>query len=89
MLCWVFGSSFSETHETAAQLKILAECPEKLWVCLEEQSYLKAAQHYLLAQHIYSQLGLSGRGKGRVSSAVVQKLWQSVANFKDTIMEVS
>lgn len=74
----------------AAQLKILSECPERLWVCLEKQSYLKAAQHFLLARHIYSQLGLGvgGHGKGRGSSSVVQKLWQSVSGFKETILEV-
>ncbi len=75
----------------AAQLKILVECPERLWVCLEGRSYLKAAQHYLLARHIYSQLGLGlgGRGKGCGSGGVVQKLWQSVSGFKDTILEVN
>ena len=61
-------------------------------MCLEGQSYLKAAQHFLLARHIYSQLGLGlglgGRGKGRGSGGVVQKLWQSISGFKDIILEV-
>ena len=74
----------------ATQLKLLAECPEKVWVCLEAQRYLEAAQHFLLARHIYSQLGLGvgGSTKGAVSPGVVQKLWQSVSCFKETILEV-
>lgn len=68
----------------AAQLKLLADAPEKIWRCLEGQSYLKAAQYFLLSRHIFSRLELGG-----ASSAVVKRLWHSVSNFKETIMEVS
>ena len=65
-------------------------------MCLESWNYLRAAQHYLLARHVYSQLGrggggVAGGGAGgskQVSSGTVQKLWQSVAPFKETILEV-
>ena len=74
-------------HCAAAQLKLLSECPERMWVCLEQRGYLSAAQHYLLARHVYSQLGLSvGSSK---AGARVQRLWQPLANFKETILEVS
>ena len=74
---------FSKSHEVAAQLKLLADAPEKIWQCLEDQSYLQAAQYFLLSRHIFSRLELSGAG-----SDVVKKLWHSVSSFKDTIMEV-
>lgn len=75
----------------AAQLKLLADCPEKVWVCLEGRCYLQAAKHYLLARHIYSQLGVRGGGRGGGgdgTSGVVQKLWRSISCFKDIILDV-
>ena len=78
------------SHEAAAQLKLLAKAPEHVWVCLERCGYLEAAQHFLLARHIYSQLGL-GAGmtpRGTVSIKVVQKMWELVAHFKEAILEV-
>lgn len=75
---------FSKSHEVAAQLKLLADAPERIWQCLEDQSYLQAAQYFLLSRHIFSHLELSG-----VGSDVVKKLWHSVSSFKDTTMEVS
>ena len=80
----LYYTTFSKSHEVAAQLKLLADAPEKIWQCLEEQSYLRAAQYFLLSRHIFSHLELSGAG-----SDVVKKLWHSVSSFKDTIMEVS
>lgn len=74
---------FSKDHEVAAQMKLLADAPEQIWQCLEGQSYLKAAQYFLLSRHIFSRLELSGAG-----SSVVKKLWHSVSSFKETIMEV-
>jgi hypothetical protein len=70
-------------------MKLLADCPERMWVCLEGRGYLEAAQHYLLARHVFSQLGLSMGVKGQATGAGVQKLWQPIANFKDTILEVT
>ena len=79
----IYCSTNSKSHEVAAQLKLLADAPEKIWQCLEDQSYLLAAQYFLLSRHIFSHLELSGAG-----SDVVKKLWHSVSSFKDTIMEV-
>lgn len=58
-------------------------------MCLEGRGYLEAAQHYLLARHVYSQLGLGVGGEGLGSgTAGVQKLWRPISGFKDTILEV-
>lgn len=84
----ILKSLLSDTHGVAAQLKLLADCPEKIWVCLEGRGYMQAAQHYLLARHVYSHLGLHAGGKGLGPGTRVQKLWQPIANFKDAILEV-
>ena len=84
LVCECLSCHFSKSHEVAAQMKLLADAPEKIWRCLEEQSYLKAAQYFLLSRHIFSRLELSGAG-----SSVVKRLWHSVSSFKETIMEVS
>ena len=75
---------YSKSHEVAAQLKLLADAPERIWQCLEDQRYLQAAQSFLLSRHLFSRLELSGAG-----SDVVKNLWHSVSSFKDTIMQVS
>ncbi len=61
---------------------------------LEENKYLEAAEIFLLARHVYSQLCVSmgvasGLTAGPVSTAGIQKMWQSVAGFKDIILEAS
>ena len=87
----------SASHEVALQMKLLSKTPEKIWLCLEQRSYLKAAQYYLLARHIHTQLELvvrsgndGGSGGNGVGSnlAMVEKLWHSVICFKDSILEV-
>ena len=79
----------SEDHSVAAQMKLLAESPEKIWLCLEGQEYLPAAHHYLLSRHIFSQLSVKlGRGNNR-DFTLIQRLWHSVACFKENILEVN
>ena len=81
----------SVSHEAAAQLKLLVNAPERVWVCLEGRGYLEAAQHFLLTRHIYSQLGL-GVGmapREKVSAGLVQKMWKLVSPFKEAILEAS
>jgi len=75
-------------------LKLLSAAPEQMWACLEQHSYLNAAQHFLLARHVYSQLGV-GVAAGPATKttartpAMLQEMWQSVAGFKEVILEVS
>ena len=82
----------SVAHEETAQLKFLFAAPEQIWACLERHGYLEAAQHFLLARHIYSQLGV-GVAAGPAPTmartpAMLQRMWQSVAGFKEVILEV-
>ncbi len=77
---------YSDDHAIAAQVKLLADAPENIWAYLEQHSYLSASLTYLLARHIFSQLTVKLGTKK--SFVLVQRLWHSVATFKDTIIQV-
>lgn len=72
----------NETHLIAAQMKLLGDAPEKMWLSLEGHRYLEATQLYLLARHTHSQLQLS-----LAKNTLVQRLWHTTASFKLTILE--
>ena len=58
----------------------------QVWVYLEEQSYLQAAECFLLARYVSCQLSLAVPPS---SSSTVDRLWHPIAAFKDTLLEVS
>ena len=74
----------------AAEIKLLMDSPELMWSAVDNGDYLTAAQVFLFARHIHTNLTLqanSGQGK-KLSSAfpIIERQWSSIMPFYDTIL---
>ncbi|CAG9791018.1 unnamed protein product [Diatraea saccharalis] len=80
-------------HSVAVQVKLLMEIPEKIWICIETDDFVKATQLFIIARHINTglqlQIGCKNAKPGMQSlQRLVQQQWNSVSNFNQTIIDV-
>ena len=85
------GDSFESTDlAAAAQIKLLMDSPEIMWSAVDNGDYLTAAQVFLFARHIHTNLTFnmnSASGK-RISSVfpIIERQWSSILPFYETIL---
>ncbi|CAG9837073.1 unnamed protein product [Diabrotica balteata] len=56
---YAVNSKVLEEQAIVSQIKLAIFMNEQIWIALDEENNLKAAQYYLLAQHIHTGLSLS------------------------------
>ncbi|KAL4717039.1 hypothetical protein ACJJTC_016926 [Scirpophaga incertulas] len=80
-------------YSIAVQAKLLMEIPEKVWISIEIEDFVKATQLFIIARHINTGLQLQIGGKTAKPGMqslyrLVQQQWSSVSNFNQTIISV-
>ncbi|XP_034833206.1 conserved oligomeric Golgi complex subunit 1 isoform X1 [Maniola hyperantus] len=80
-------------HSISVQIKLLMEIPEKIWKCIGNNDFVKAAQLFIMARHINTGLQLHIGGNNRKPGMqslqrIVQQQWHSVANLSQTIVDM-
>ncbi|XP_026741039.1 conserved oligomeric Golgi complex subunit 1 [Trichoplusia ni] len=88
-----FQFNTNPVHSLSVQVKLLMEIPEKIWISIEAEDYVKATQLFIMARHINTGLQLQIGGKtvkpGMQSlQRLVQQQWHSISNFNQTIIDV-
>ena len=84
------GTFDSNDLATAAQIKLLMDSPEIMWSAVDNGDFLTAAQVFLFARHIHTNLTFntnSVSGK-RISTVfpIIERQWSSILPFYDTIL---
>ncbi|CAH2264178.1 jg21718 [Pararge aegeria aegeria] len=80
-------------HSISVQIKLLMEIPEKIWKCIGNNDFVKAAQLFIVARHINTGLQLHIGGNSQKPGMqslqrIVQQQWYSVANLSQTIIDM-
>lgn len=83
----------NSVQSISVQVKLLMEIPEKIWLNIEAEDYVKATQLFIIARHINAGLQLHIGGKNVKSGIhslqrLVQQQWHSISNFNQTIIDV-
>ncbi|GAB6032443.1 Golgi transport complex subunit 1, variant 2 [Chamberlinius hualienensis] len=76
-------------YSIASEIKLLVDIPSKIWVCIESGDLLNAAQLYMFAQHVHTNLELELKEKNELSSprfGIVSRQWTSIVQFKSFIL---
>ena len=75
---------------TTAQIKLLMDSPEIMWTSVDNGDYLTAAQVYLFARHIHTNLTFNSNSVGgkRTSTMfpIIERQWSSIVPFYETIL---
>ena len=75
---------------TTAQIKLLMDPPEIMWTSVDNGDYLTAAQVYLFARHIHTNLTFNSNSVGgkRTSTMfpIIERQWSSIVPFYETIL---
>ena len=75
---------------TTAQIKLLMDSPEIMWSSVDNGDYLTAAQVYLFARHIHTNLTFNSNSVGgkRTSTIfpIIERQWSSIVPFYETIL---
>lgn len=88
-----FQFNTNPVHSLSIQVKLLMEIPEKIWISIETEDYVKATQLFIMARHVNTGLQLQIGGKNvkpemQSLQRLVQQQWNSIANFNQTIIDV-
>ncbi|XP_049871581.1 conserved oligomeric Golgi complex subunit 1 isoform X2 [Pectinophora gossypiella] len=88
-----FQLSSNPAHGISVQVKLLMEIPEKIWMCIEAEDFVKATQLFIMARHVNTGLQLQIGGKNvkpgfQSLQRLVQQQWNSISNFNQTIINV-
>ncbi|KAJ8718628.1 hypothetical protein PYW08_002865 [Mythimna loreyi] len=88
-----FQFNTNPVHSLSVQVKLLMEIPEKIWISIETEDYVKATQLFIMARHVNTGLQLHIGGKNikpgmQSLQRLVQQQWNSLANFNQTIIDV-
>ena len=84
-----------ETFDTsdlaiAAEIKLLMDSPEIMWSAVDDGDFLTAAQVFLFARHIHTNISLQANSESakKISTAfpIVERQWSSILPFYDTIL---
>ena len=69
----------------AAEIKLLMDSPEMIWSAVDNGDYLTAAQVFLFARHIHTNLTFQSNAVCHLFP-IIERQWSSILPFYDTIL---